>query len=73
MRQPDVAFCTFRRTTEDATNLTEVADALRTATARTFVSRTEAIRTALRLAAGTARRGEMGAALSRHNADLSAG
>lgn len=63
----------IRPTDEDAANLAAVGEAIRTSSRRSFLTASEAIRSALRAAAILARRGELDAALARYRADLAGG
>jgi hypothetical protein len=70
MQTETPAFVSIRRTDEDAANLAEIAAALRPILRKPFVTASNVVRTALRVAATSARRGELAEALRRHSADL---
>jgi len=70
---PEAPITAFRRTPEDASNIADIAAALRTLTRRPFVNATDTLRAALRVAGEAARRGELQTALARYRDALAGG
>lgn len=63
----------MRASPEDQTNLAMIAEAVRASSRTSFVTMSDAIRSALRAAAILARRGELDGILRAYRADLAGG